>query len=53
MQIHIFENIIEKVEPRWKMVLPATYYTNHYNILNILYILLQRENCFIYHILSL
>lgn len=30
MKIYIFENIIDKIKPRYKIVLPDKYYEKHY-----------------------
>ena len=30
MEIYIFENIIDRIKPRYKIVLPNKYYGKHY-----------------------
>lgn len=32
MKIYIFENIINKIKPRYKIVLPDKYYGKHYTL---------------------
>lgn len=44
-QIHIFMDIIKKVEPRWKISLPIKYYRKHYTS-DVLYIF----SCYIHSI---